>query len=75
MPVCDEKVCPCGQKIVTVYGDGRIKIRSKVLVVNSRNWSPVAVCKKCGREVPLQFSVIPKTATTKRVLHYIPKST
>lgn len=51
--------CPhCDKKIIQKAMDGRIKIRTNILVF--RNGKAEIVCKKCGGDVPIDVFMGPE---------------
>ena len=69
--------CPhCGSLVVFEAGDGRVKIRTKMLILEKG--SAITVCSKCGGDVPLDVEPgeeIQKSFERRKVRLVVPRLT
>ncbi len=60
-------VCDCGTLLLKSYPNGRIKLRSRIVVFDGE--STLALCRECGQEhsVPIQI----QGSTRKSMQHFV----
>jgi len=67
--------CPnCNRQIVSVGLDGKIKIRTNIVVFHKSKDQAIVVCRKCGGDVPIDIHVgekLQKSITPRLILRKI----
>lgn len=65
-----EIVCKCGVLIMKSYGNGKTKIRSKILVFDDSLNKSFAVCRSCGEEHEVPVKIGPQPIA-RSISHFI----